>query len=956
MTPLLKKIAALYLHEHEKKLADMLFVFPNRRAGLFFLNYLSKEISRPIFAPKTLTVNELFSQLSTLQMADRLSMLFRLYAIYQSLSKKEETFDKFAYWGEMLLNDFDDVDKYMADARQLFTNVTELKQIDTLFNYLSINQIEAIRRFWSSFEPASESAKQKDFRATWEILFPIYTQFHNELLACNEGYEGMIFREVAERMQRREKIDIEYSRVIFVGFNALTPTEDSLFTYFKNNNLADFYWDYDIAELQDSVNRGGDFRHTNLERYKSRYTLPPEEPQTRTIELIGIPSAVGQTKYVHQLLGQLYPAENKPHLSEDLMKTVVILPDENLLLPMLHSIPDSVDKVNVTMGYPLSITPAAGLIDHLFALQRTIRRTGETVLFYHRNVQLILQHPYLSQLAGKVTKPLSDSITHYNKIYISQDEFVENELLASIFTPQDSPRKMALYLSDLLRDVLQRLQIVDEGSALIKLEQEFLYHCYTAVNRIRGLLENSSIELNNDTFARLMKQLIAAISIPFEGEPLAGLQIMGLLETRGLDFENVIITSLNEGVFPQKQSAPSFIPYHLRKGFGLPTGEHQDAIFAYHFYRLLHRAKRVVCTYDTRSDGLQSGEVSRYIHQLKYHYRQPIEEKIATFDIGITKPDVVEVTKTPEVLQKLSRFTTTDEGKSLSASAINTYLDCSLKFYLSSVEGLREGDDVEETIAANTFGSIFHGAMEELYRPIAGQMVTAEMLDTIIKNNKTIEDAVALAFTRNFLRKTEGVERPKGQHQLTTGIIQNYIEQLLKIDRQRTPFEYVASEYRFDLQMPLFGGATQVNLKGFIDRIDRKESITRILDYKTGSHDLTVFTGLEQLFDKEEKKRPKAVLQTFMYALLYLQKEGNQQIEPGIVTIRSLFKKDFDTQLICKEERQGQAVNNFGQFKEPFAALFTSCLEEIFDSAIPFTQTQNTDHCTHCPFTVICKR
>ena len=955
MTPLLKQIASVYLREHEPELADMLFVFPTRRAGLFFLNYLSKSISRPIFAPKTITINELFAQLSSLQTADQLSMLFRLYGIYQTLSKKEETFDKFAYWGEMLLNDFDDVDKYMADARQLFTNVTELKQIDTLFDYLTPAQIEAIRRFWSSFEPASESAKQKDFRATWEILYPLYEQFRNELLVHDEGYEGMIFREVAERMQRRETIELEYKRVIFVGFNALTPAEEKMFAYFRNNDLADFYWDYDIAELEDTANRAGDFRQINLERFKSRYTLEKEATISRNIELIGIPSAVGQAKYVHRLLETLYPAASKPHLSEELMKTAIILPDENMLLPMLHSIPESVDKVNVTMGYPLSITPAAGLIDHLFALQRTIRKTGEKELFYYRNVQLILQHPYLLQLTGEIAKPLSDSITHYNKIYIAHDELAENELLATIFTVRQTPREMAAYLSDILHLLLSQLQDDQEAVTSIKLEQEFLYHCYTAVNRICGLLETATIEMTNDTFARLMKQLIAAISIPFEGEPLAGLQIMGLLETRGLDFENVVITSFNEGIFPQKQSAPSFIPYHLRKGFGLPTGEHQDAIFAYHFYRLIHRAKRVICTYDTRSEGLQSGEVSRYIYQLKYHYRQPVEEKIATFDISLGKSEVVEVTKTAEVLQKLSRFTSLENGKSLSASAINTYLDCPLKFYLSSVEGLREGDDVEETIAANTFGSIFHRAMEELYRPLAGKQVTAEALDIILKNPVTINDAVALAFTRDFLRKEEGIVYPTGQHLLTTGIIQKYIAQLLKIDRQRTPFEYVASEYRFDLQLPLLGGSKAVNLKGFIDRIDRKEGITRILDYKTGSHDLTTFTGLEQLFDKEEKKRPKAVLQTFMYALLYLQRNGDQPIEPGIVTIRSLFKNEFDTQLVCKEEKS-VPVTDFGQFKEPFSQLFTRCLEEILDPTVPFTQTGNSDHCTHCPFTVICKR
>jgi hypothetical protein len=952
--PLLQQIASVYLLEHEQELGNMLFVFPNRRAGLFFLNYLSKMIDRPLFAPETMTVNELFARLSNLQTADRISLLFRLYTIYQSLSKKEESFDKFAYWGEMLLNDFDDVDKYLADARQLFTNVTELKQIDSLFDYLSPNQIEAIRRFWSSFVPTSESAKQKDFRATWEILYPVYEKLHAELLASGEGYEGMIFREVAERMQRRKELPVEWNRIVFVGFNALTPAEEKLFTYFRNNGLADFYWDYDIEELEDSVNRGSDFRQANLEQFKSRYELIDGETRERTIELTGIPSAVGQAKYVHQLLRELYPSNKEAYTSEELMKTVVILSDENLLLPMLHSVPQELDKVNVTMGYPLSITPAATLIDNLFALQRTIRQKGEQSLFYYRNVQMILQHPYLLQLAGKEAKAISDSITQYNKIYIPAEEFADNELLASVFVSNESPRQMAAYLTKLLRLLLQRLQTTEESTPTVHLEQEFLYHCYTAVNRIEGLLHNTEIELTNETFARLMKQLIAAVSIPFEGEPLAGLQIMGLLETRGLDFENVIITSLNEGVFPQKQSAPSFIPYHLRKGFGLPTGEHQDAIFAYHFYRLIHRAKKVICTYDTRSEGLQSGEVSRYIHQLKYHYRQPITEKIASFDISFSKPETVEITKTEAIQQKLTPFLTEGSRRALSASAINAYLDCPLKFYLSTVEGLQESDDVEETIAASTFGSIFHGAMEELYNTMKGRMVTAEAIDSVLKSPTAINDAVALAFTRSFLKKEEGIVYPEGQHLLTTGIIQKYIEQLLRNDKKLTPFEYVASEFRFDERFALPSGKS-VNLKGFIDRIDRKEGVTRILDYKTGSHDLTVFSGIGQLFDKEEKKRPKAVMQTFMYALLYQQQQGNCAIEPGIVIIRSLFKSD-DTKLYCKPERQAMPVDDFNDYKEEFSAAFAQCLDEIFDPALPFVQTQNSDVCKYCPFTVICKR
>jgi hypothetical protein len=954
VTPLLKKIADIYLREHETELGNMAFVFPNRRAGLFFLNYIAQSIERPLFAPQTLTINELFGRLSPLQSADRISMLFSVYSIYKTLSNKDETFDKFAYWGEMLLNDFDDVDKYMADARQLFTNVTELKQIDSFFDYLSPNQIEAIRRFWSTFVPAAESAKQKDFRATWEILYPLYEQFRNELLSKNEAYEGMIFREVAERMQRREAIETGFSRLIFIGFNALTPTEEALFTYFRNARMADFYWDYDIDELKDTTNRGGDFRRHNMETFKSRYALSDDEPRDRSIELIAVPSGVGQTKLVRQKLQELYPEGSSP-TSEELMKTVVILSDENLLLPMLHSVPRETDKVNITMGYPLSITPAAALVDHLFALQRTVRRSGETQSFYYRNVQLILQHPYLLQAAHNTAKELSENITRFNKIYISKEEFGKDDLLKLIFTHQPQPRHISVYICNILKKLMDLLQQPQENETTAALELEFVYHCYTAVNRIGGLLENFPVEMSNETFARLVRQLIAGISIPFEGEPLAGLQIMGLLETRALDFENVIITSLNEGVFPQKQSAPSFIPYNLRKGFGLPTGEHQDAIFAYHFYRLIHRAQRVICTYDTRSEGLQSGEVSRYIYQLKYHYRQPVAEKTALFDIGFAKPETVVIPKTAPIIEKLTRYLTPDSGKALSASAINTYIDCPLKFYLGNVVGLRERDDVEETIAANTFGSIFHTAIEVLYKPFCGRMVPADAIETLLKHPTAIPDAVALAFTKEFLKK-EGIVRPEGQYLLTTGVIEKYIARLLQFDKEHAPFEYVASEFPFNEKIPLFNATKTVNLKGYIDRIDTKNGTTRILDYKTGGKDQPLFRQIEQLFDKNAKKRPKAVFQTFMYSMLYQQKTGATQIEPGIVAVRSLFKDDFSAQIFCKPDRNRDAVTDFSVYRNDFGNALTCCLEEMFDPRVPFTQTSNPDICKYCPFTIVCKR
>lgn len=952
----LEKIASAYYQHHASELGDVIFVFPNRRAGLFFQHYLKKLVRQPVFAPTVITINDLFSQLSSLQTIDKVGLLFRLYAIYQRISHKDETFDHFVYWGEMLINDFDDVDKYLVDAKQLFTNVTELKEIDNLFSYLSENQIEAVKRFWSTFEPAQESAKQKDFRATWEILFPLYDTLRTELLQRKEGYQGMIFRDVAERMMRRETIPIDCKRIVFVGFNALTPAEKELFSYFAKIDLADFYWDYDIPELRDSVNRGSDFIRENLHQFPSRYELEPDQPAERNISLVGIPSAIGQAKYVSSLLRKRYSLANGEQSSDTLMQTIILLPDENLLLPVVYALPEEVSAVNVTMGYPVSISSAAVFVDQLLLLQRNAKQHANETLFYFQPVQQLLHHPYLMFLMDEEVRALSEEIARYNKIFISHTELGKNELLRSIFSVCETPQQTMSYLVSVVKQLLQRMQPTEDEPVERQLEQELLFSLYGMLNRAQLLFADFDTGMSNETFRRLLKQLMDGLILPFEGEPLSGLQIMGLLETRALDFEHVIILSFNEGIFPQKQTALSFVPYHLRKGFGLPTGEHQDAVFAYHFYRLLHRAKQVHLIYDTRTDGLQSGEVSRYLYQLRYHYRVPIDDAVAAFSVLPQRSASIEMQKTGAVHLKLQQYLMADSGKALSASSINTYLDCPLRFYLTTIEGLNEEKEVEETIEANTFGLLFHEAMQKLYQPYVGKTVSVAMVDVLMKDVATLDRIIAEVYTRKFLQKEKGIVYPEGQHLILATVIRQYIMQLLRHDRARAPFEYLASEEPFRVRLPLSDGQRMVNVKGFIDRIDSKEGVTRILDYKSGA-DQVEFEGLEQLFHREVgKKRSKAVFQVFLYTMAYSSQQVAKAIEPGVVVLSSLFKPDFASHVVNKANKQKLIVSDFNELKDDFTALLTRELDEIFDPTIPFRQTDDSAHCTYCPFAAICKR
>lgn len=960
MNSFLYRIAQVYYSEFRENISRLTFVFPNRRAGLFFQQYISEIAAMPVFSPEIVTINECFEAASHWQTADRLSNLFRLYRIYKGQSGSDETFDSFVFWGEMLLSDFEDVDKYRVDARQLFTNITELKQIDQLFNVFSEKQVEAIRQFWSNFVPVTEGKTSEDFIATWKILHPVYEQFRAELTAENTATEGMICRDVADRLQNKEVIpEFENKQFVFIGFNALNPCERTLFAELQKRGQADFYWDYEAAELRDSDNQASLFYAENIHIFPSKYQLEPiiESLPDKTIELIAVPSAVGQAKQTYAILNHLFPAEA---LNQAWIKTAVVLPDESLLVPLLHSLPAQIGKVNVTMGFPLKSTPVSGLIEHIFELQRRMRISGNRASFYHQTVSNILNHQYIALLCHDEANRITRQMAENNWIYVDADELRKNKLLATIFIPQTDTKTFLPYLLHILRSLQSGWQHASDEEHNYRLECDFLYQYYVTINRMADILKDKPVEvdMNIDTLVRLTRQLTAGITIPFVGEPLDGLQVMGVLETRGLDFENLIITSFNEGVFPQKSSTNSFIPYNLRRGFELPSTEHQDAITAYNFYRLIHRASRIYFLYDSRTEGMQTGEVSRFMHQLYYHYGVKVQKKTISFDIGFENPQAIQIEKTPAVMEKLLRFTSQEESSpSLSASSINTYIDCPLQFYLTKVEEVEEADEVLETVEANMFGTLFHAVMENLYKPYKGLVMQERDFDTLISDSLQTDKEITLAFAVKYFKKKNNALVPlEGNNLLIASVLRKYILQVLKIDKKHAPFRYISSEERCNIQYPIQNGQQQVNLKGFIDRIDEKEGIIRILDYKTGSGKLE-FKSLDEVFEHNRENRPKFVLQTFLYGIFYKEQAQGKTITPGIYYMRDVFKDDFDTELHAKPERTiNETVTDFSVYEDEFREHLTGSLEEIFNPELPFVQTENTKICQYCPYIGVCNR
>ena len=962
MKPFLYQVATLFYQQYGAEIHRLAFVFPNRRAGLFFQKYLSEISEKPLFSPSILTINDLFMQLSGKHPADKIQMLFRLYELYKQRSGSSESFDEFIYWGEMLLNDFDDIDKYMVDARMLFRNVSDLKSLDDDFNYLSPEQVQAIRSFWSSFYPKGDSPNQQHFLELWEILYDLYAGLRTSLAKDGCGYDGMIFREVAEQLEKEPMSDFPFDQVVFVGLNALSISEERLLLALQKKGVADFYWDYVGPWVTDSDNKASFFLERNLRLFPSRMQLPATELVQAEIRVMGVPSAIGQAKQVYPILQAL--ADEQQLTDESALRTAIVLPDEHLLVPVLNAIPEAIQHINVTMGYPLAGTPVAALMEYILTLQKNIRYIDRVPVFYFRDVLPILNHQYVMAAAPEEVSQLVKDMTAGNRIYVHAADLNRHELLSILFTPVQNTEELSDYLIHVLEALNACLRnnrpnpddeemISNSTQTTADIEQEFIFHYFATVNRMKEVMREAKIEMRLDTYFRLLKRMTDLITIPFEGEPLSGLQVMGVLETRALDFDRLIILSMNEGIFPLKKAANSFIPYNLRRGFGLPTYEHQDSVWAYHFYRLIRRAKQVTLLYDTRTTGLQTGEVSRFVHQLRYHYQYPLIDELVVYDVASSAVPPISVQKTAEVEKLLFDFLS-GGPRALSASAINTYLDCPLKFYFSVLEQIQEEDEITETVERDVFGSILHKVMEDLYAPFKGKLVTADLLKLLRKDQPLLTGTIARAFAELFFKSP--VVRPlEGENFLTGEMIRKYAEKILEQDARFTPFHYIESEKKVRATITL-SDKRIVQLKGFIDRVDSLDRVLRIVDYKTGSGKLE-FESVEGLFDKEAKDRPKAVMQVFLYAWMYQQlpEYTGMPIQPAIYYLRTLFQRSFNPVVEQKKGRgKADKVNSFQDFVADFEDKLRQCLDEIFNLDIPFTQTETGKACAYCSFRGLC--
>lgn len=959
MESFLKLVAAdLYKHT-EGNLAHTAVVFPNKRAGLFFNEYLAQESDSPIWSPAYVSISELFRSLSPWEVGDPVKLVCELYKIFRRETQSTETLDDFYFWGEMLISDFDDADKNKVDTDKLFSNLQDLRNIMDDYTFIDDEQEEAIRQFFQNFSIERRTALKERFISLWDVLGNIYKGFRESLASQNIAYEGMMYRHVIEHLDVDK---LPYEKYVFVGFNVLNKVEHTLFTQLKDVGKAVFYWDYDEFYMKENrqavTHEAGEFIRRNLRDFPSPLSgeLFKNLSKPKEVHYIASSTENAQARYLPQWI--------RNNLTTPEKETAVVLCNEALLQPVLHSLPAEVKHVNITMGFPLSQTPVYSFLIALLELH-THGFNFKSGRYTFQSVVTLLKHPYTRQLTGQA-ELLEKELTRNNRFYPLPGELGKDEFLTRLFTPLSGNLNLCIRLSETLQQVAGIYQANTSGTedtdAFNQLYRESLFKAYTTINRFRTLIEEDELTVQSETFRRLLVKVLSATNIPFHGEPAIGMQVMGVLETRNLDFRHLVLLSVNEGQLPKSGGDSSFIPYNLRKAFGMTTIEHKIAVYAYYFYRLLQRAERITLMYNTSSDGLNRGEWSRFMLQFLIEWPHPITRQFLEAGQSPQGTSPITVEKTPDVMRRMqSLFDVRANPKAkFSPSALNYYLDCPLKFYYRYVAGLSAPDEVSAEIDSATFGSIFHYAAEHIYKDLTthGKVINKEALETLLRNEVKLQDYVDTAFKKLFFNVPQN-EKPEynGVQLINSAVIARYLKQLLQNDLRYAPFTFIASEMEvdepIDIQTPK--GVIKSRIGGIIDRMDSKDGTLRIVDYKTGG-DADTPPHVESLFIPD-KKRSNYVFQTFLYAAIMCRKQPTMKIVPALLYIHRAATETYSPVIQMGEPRKPkEAVEDFSKYEKEYRERLQGLLEEIFNPEKSFTQTEIIEKCTYCDFKALCKR
>ncbi|SFT86427.1 PD-(D/E)XK nuclease superfamily protein [Algoriphagus locisalis] len=945
MNSFLKNTAEELLNSGQS-LKDMIVVLPNRRAGLFFTQHLGSLIESPTWMPEVKTIEEIFYGLAGERPSDELSLIFELYQVYKTLQPNPEDFDRFYFWGELILKDFNDLDQFLADAKWVYSNLADIKEFETDLSFLSEEQIALISRFWKSFKKQSEVEREK-FLKFWQILDRLYVQFQVNLTTTGMSYSGRIYRAVAENLNQIQK---PKKQVYFLGFNAFTLAEEKLIKHYVTEFGAKIYWDLDGYYLDDKRQEAGLFFRDYRKDSVLGATFPEAIPtrikaKASQIKTYSIPLKINQANLVSKI------AESIPG-DERLEETVIILPDEQLLFPVLHSLPESIQKLNVTMGYPIRNAPIFSFLDAVLDLQRYMKIKEDGVFFYHKPITDLLSFSYLKEGDAKFVEGMLNDIKAKNLVEVSAANLAKGGDLFQLIFKEVKSTELFAYLGDLMQFLAQSLK--DDA-----IQRSYLFQAFKQLTRIQDVFEkNAPGNVRSDFYLKLFRQLFREIKLPFEGEPLEGLQIMGVLESRNLDFKRVIICDVNEGSFPPGGGINSMIPFNLRRAFSLPVQEQNDAIYAYTFYRLLHQAEEVHLIYTTASDQGKAGEMSRFIQQMQVELGIAAPSAVL-IPVDLTPGKPITIQKTPDILDSLKRYILSnpdpEKQMAFSASALNTYLDCRLRFYFRYVAGLKEKEEVVTEIDPSTFGSMLHKAIELLYKPREGEPFRLIDTHTIERLKVAIPTAVDNAIVDFY--QAESIEKLtlSGQLQIARAIMIKYIKAILKYDQANGGFKVLNLERKYLAGIPVetSDGKQNIAIGGFIDRVDEKDGVIRLIDYKTGKDNKKV-TTIEAFFDRDDKKRNKAAMQTMLYAKLFQAENPTirKPLKPGIFNIKEIYDPNFNPFLILDKEE----IQDYREFAETFESELSGLIGEIYDLEKPFDQTTDLKKCEYCPYKEICGR